>query len=167
MTNLRFCTALIIIGAVLLSAVAAAETVEGIAAVVGNRVILKSELGNQVQMYLMSMNSEADIDPNQLARDILDQMISDELILSAAREDTTIVVSDDDIRVRLDEQIASLASRFPSEEAFLAQLREEGMTKRGLEKRYRPQIRDQLLKQKIINTKLYDVSISRQEVERF
>ncbi|MCP4568616.1 MAG: hypothetical protein GY841_13650 [FCB group bacterium] len=160
-------TALIIIGAVLLSGVAGAETVEGIAAVVGDRVILNSELANQVQMYLMSVDPNSEVDTEELARNVLTQMINDELILSAAREDTTIVVSEDEIRNRLNEHIASLASRFPTEAAFLEQLRQEGLTKRTLEKRYRPQIRDQLLKQKIINTKMYNVSISRQEVEDF
>lgn len=142
------------------------EVVERIVAVVGDRPILASELANQVQMYLMqSGDKEADV--NQLAERLLDEMVGDALMLSAAHGDSMIVASPQEIEVQLQERIASLASRFPTDEAFLKQLAEEGLTKRTLEKRFRPEIRDQILKQKIINRKLSSVSVSRQEVEKF
>ncbi len=144
-----------------------AETVEKIAAVVGERVILASEVANQVQMFLLSYGQNPEIEVNQLYKDILNQMVNDELILTAARDDTSITATDAEIKTELDAHIAALASRFATEEAFLAELRREGMTKRGLEKRYYPQIRDQILKQKIINQKLSKISVSRQEVEEF
>jgi peptidyl-prolyl cis-trans isomerase SurA len=58
-------------------------------------------------------------------------------------------------------------SRFPSEEAFLEQLRREGWTKRSYEKRLQSQIRDQIMKQYIIDRRLSKVSLARQEVEDF
>lgn len=160
-------TALMIIGAVLVSVPVGAETAEKIVAVVGDRVILSSELTNQVQMYMLSAGEQSGVDPTKVARDILQQMINDELILLAAKDDTSITASDAEVQAALDEHIASLASRFPSEEAFVEQLRREGLTKRSLEKRYRPEIRDQILKQKIINRKLSKISVSRQEAEDF
>lgn len=146
---------------------ASAEIVERIVAVVGDRVILASELTNQVQMYMLQAGQDAGIDPELLADDMLNQMISDELILSAARDDTTITASPDEIRYELDNHIAALAKRFPNEDAFIQQLAREGLTKRTLEKRLRPDIRDQILKRKIINRKLSEISLSRQEVESF
>lgn len=142
------------------------EVVERIVAVVGDRPILASELANQVQMFLLQSGDESpDID--KLADRILEEMVNDALMLSAAREDTTIVASQQEIDAQLSERIASLASRFPNEEAFIQQLSKEGLTKRTLEKRFRPEIRDQILKQKIINRKLSSVSVSRKEVEQF
>lgn len=147
---------------------ASAETVERIIAIVGDRVILSSELSNQVQMYMLQAGQDAaNIDTDQLAKNMLDEMISDELILLAARNDTTITASPDEIRFELDNHIAALAKRFPSEDAFIQQLAREGLTKRGLEKRLRPDIRDQILKRKIIDRKLSEISLSRQEVESF
>jgi peptidyl-prolyl cis-trans isomerase SurA len=160
-------TALILIGAVLVSTPAGAETAEKIVAVVGDRVILSSELANQVQMYMLSGGEQSGADPTKVARNILQQMINDELILLAAKDDTSITASDAEIQAGLDEHIASLVSRFPSEEAFLEQLQSEGLTKRSLEKRYRPEIRDQILKQKIINRKLSKITVSRQETDDF
>ena len=159
--------ALILIGVAMLSGTVGSETAERIVAVVGDRVILASELAGQVQMYMLSLGENSGVDPQRLARDVLGRMINDELILSAARDDSTITVPEEEIRAGLDEHIASLAARFPSEQAFLDQLQREGMTKRTLEKRYHPQIRDQLLKQRIITRKLSKVSVSRQEVEDF
>ncbi|MDD4052131.1 MAG: SurA N-terminal domain-containing protein, partial [candidate division Zixibacteria bacterium] len=162
-----FGTALMIIGAVLVCTPIGAETVEKIIAAVGDRVILSSELTNQVQMYMLSAGDQSGIDPNKVARDMLQQMINDELILLAAKDDTSITASDAEVQAGLDEHIASLASRFPSEEAFVEQLQREGLTKHSLEKRYRPEIRDQILKQKIINAKLSKITVSRQEVDDF
>ncbi|NMC44716.1 MAG: hypothetical protein GYA46_12425 [candidate division Zixibacteria bacterium] len=158
---------MMLIGAALVSPPAQAEIAEKIIAVVGDRVILSSELANQVQMYLLSAGDRSGIDPNQVARDMLQQMINDELILMAAKDDTSITASDAEVQAALDEHIASLASRFPSEDAFVEQLRQEGLTKRSLEKRYRPEIRDQILKQRIVNQKLSGITVSRQETEEF
>ena len=162
-----FGTALIIIGAVLVCTPVGAETAEKIVAAVGDRVILSSELTNQVQMYMLSAGNQSGLDPNKVAHDVLQQMINDELILLAAKDDTSITASDAEIQAGLDEHIASLVSRFPSEEAFVEQLQREGLTKHSLEKRYRPEIRDQILKQKIINRKLSKITVSRQESDDF
>jgi len=159
--------ALILIGAVMLYNMVAGEVVERIAAVVGNKAILASEVANQLQMVLMQAGPNAQLDPKQVAHDLLEQMVNDELILSAARDDTTITATPDEIQSALDEHMASLISRFPSEDAFIEQLSREGWTKRSYEKRLRSQIKDQVLKQKIIGKKLSNVTVSRQEVEQF
>ena len=159
---------MILIGAFLLAAPAGAEVVERIIAVIGDRAILASELSNQVQMYMLQAGDNASqIDAKQLAKDLLNQMINDEVILMAARDDTTVTASPDEIKYDLDQHIASLAARFPSEDAFIQQLSKEGLSKRTLEKRLRPDIRDQILKRKIIDGKLSEITLSRQEVESF
>jgi len=162
-----FAAALTCFGAILVSALFAAETVERIAAVVGDRAILASELASQVQMVMIQAGPDAKLDPKELARDILRDMVNDELILSAARDDTTITVSPEEVESALDEHIASLVSRFASEDEFLAQLSREGFTKRSYEKRLSTQFKDQILKQKIIGKRLSSVTVSRQEVEEF
>jgi len=160
-------TALIFIGAVLIYSAAQGEVVERIAAVVGDRVILMSELATQVQMIMIQSGQDAGLDPQKLAEDILQEMVNDELILSAARNDTTITVSNAEVKAAFDERLAALVARFPSEDAFLEQLRLEGWTKRSYEKRMMAQLKDQLMKQKIIGQKLSNVTVSRQEVEDF
>jgi peptidyl-prolyl cis-trans isomerase SurA len=167
MKTVSFPATLICLGAVLVSILPAAETVERIAAVVGDRAILASELASQVQMVMIQAGPDTKLDPKELAKDILRDMVNDELILSAARDDTTITASPEEVKSALDEHIASLVSRFPSEDEFLAQLSREGFTKRSYEKRLSAQIKDQVLKQKIISKRLSSVTVSRQEVEGF
>jgi peptidyl-prolyl cis-trans isomerase SurA len=159
------CALVILTGA---STTRGGEVIEKIAAVVGSRPILASEVATQVQMYMMQMGQDAqDVDPNKIADQILEQMVVDELILTAAEEDTSITVTDEEIDAGIDEQIASIAARFPSEQAFLDQLNREGLTLRGLKKRLRREVRGQILKQKMVLRKQSSVSVSRQEVEEF
>ncbi len=159
--------ALMLFGAVVFSGTVSGEVVERIAAIVGDRVILVSELANQLQLIMMQTGADADFDADEAAKEILNEMVNDELILSAARGDTLITAPPAEVQAAMDEHMASLIARFPSEEAFLEQLRREGWTKRGYEKRLRSQIKDQVLKQKIISQKLSQVTVSRQEVEEF
>ncbi len=159
--------ALVLIGAVIFSSHCAGEIVERIAAVVGDRVILSSELANQVQTVMFQMGAQENMDSEQIAKDMLNNIVNDAVIISAAREDTTITATPEEIKFELDEHIATLISRFPSEEAFIEQLSREGLTKRTLEKKLRPEIRDQILKRKIIGQKLSSITLSRQEVEEF
>ncbi len=167
MKRLMTSAALLFVGAVLICGPTQAETVERIAAVVGGRAILASEVSNQIQMIMIQAGRDADLDPRELAADILQEMVNDELILTAAKDDTTIFVGEGELKAAMDEQIAGLVARFPSEAAFLEQLQLEGWTKRTYEKRLRSQIRDQLMKQKIISQRLSKVTVSRQEVEEF
>jgi len=145
------------------------ETVDKTAVVVGKEIILASELASQMQLVAFQTNrrptTESEI--QKFKTEILEQMISDQLFLVEARKDTTISIRREEIEQALEEQIARVASNVGSEEDFLAALAQEGMTLRDLEKRYRGEIENQLLKQRYIQKKLHTVSVSRREVEQF
>jgi hypothetical protein len=129
--------ALIFVGAVMFYNLVAGEVVERIAAVVGNKAILASEVANQLQLVMMQAGPNANLDPKEVAHNLLEQMVNDELILSAARDDTTITATPQEVQSALDDHMASLISQFPSEDAFIEQLSREGWTKRSYEKRLR------------------------------
>jgi len=61
----------------------------------------------------------------------------------------------------------NIKSQFASEDAFLAQLRAEGLTLKELRAQYRDEVRNQLLKEKFIQEKLEKVHISSGEVKEF
>ncbi|MFZ5979430.1 MAG: peptidylprolyl isomerase [Candidatus Zixiibacteriota bacterium] len=145
------------------------ETVDKIVAVVGNEVILASELATQVQMYVFQTGQQPknETDLQKIQKDILDQMVYDKLFLLEARQDTTINVRPEEIEMALDEQIAKISSNFESDEAFMAALANEGLTVRTLRKQYESEIENQLLKNRLIQAKLYTVSVSKHEVEEF
>ncbi|MEW5924097.1 MAG: peptidylprolyl isomerase [Candidatus Zixiibacteriota bacterium] len=147
----------------------AAEPIERIIAVVGVEPITASELAAQIQLYIIQTNErpQSQEELEQLQNNILNQMISERLFLIEARKDTLIRVTPEEIENALNEHIARIASQFDTEEAFLDQIAKEGMTLREYRKRLRPEVENQLYKQRLINSKLSQISISRQEVFDF
>ncbi len=145
------------------------QVIDRIAAVVGDRVILASELAGQLQMLFVQSGqrprNEAQLD--SLKEMVLEQMIQDQLLLIAAREDTSITVREDEVEKALDEHVARIASQFDSNEQFLEALGREGFTLRDFKRQYRDEVENQILKQRLVQSKLYDVSVSRHEVEEF
>jgi peptidyl-prolyl cis-trans isomerase SurA len=159
------------IGATALNAAAQQnpEVIDRIIAVVGEEVILASELGGQMQMYALQTGEEpkTQTEFDKLRGQILDQMVTDRLFLFEARKDTSISIRPEEIEQALDEQVARIASNFSTNDEFMAALAEEGLTIRELKRKYRVDVENQLLKQRFIQRKLYSVSVSRHEVEEF
>ncbi len=145
------------------------ETIDKIAAVVGDEVILTSELAGQIQMAAFQMTDRPETEEEMVAfqKRILEEMISERLFLMEAKKDTSISVRREEVEQALEEHIARIAGNFDSHDAFLEALAAEGMTLRDLERQYYKDVENNLLKQKYIQSKLYGVSVSRYEVEQF
>ena len=75
------------------------ETVDEIAAVVGNKVILVSEVAGQVQLIALQSGRQPknQEELEQLKNDVLDQMVSDRLFLVAAEKDTSITLRPEEV----------------------------------------------------------------------
>lgn len=145
------------------------DVIDKIIVVVGDQIILASELASQIQLYTFQTGrqpkTQAEFD--ELQDDILEQMVNDQLFLSEAKKDTAIKLRDDEIDMALDDHLRRLAQNFNTDAEFQAALAAEGLTIRDLRKKYRDDVRNQLLRQRFIQRKLMDVSISRHEVEEF
>jgi len=145
------------------------ETVDKVAVIVGDEVILASELASQIQMvaFQTGRRPETEQEIQKFQKEVLDQMITDRLFLMEARKDTSITVRRDEVETAIDEQVARVAGNFDSHDAFLQALALEGMTLRDLERKYSDEIENNMLRQRFIQKKLYNVSVSRYEVEQF
>ncbi len=143
--------------------------VDRIVAIVGDTVILASELEMQIQLYMLQNRQKitSEAQAHEIQKSILDDMINEQLFIAAAKEDTTIQVRDEEIEASIDEQIARISKNFPSNEEFLAALNSENMTLRDLRKRYRDGTANQLLKQRAMQRRFYSVSVSKREVEEY
>lgn len=147
----------------------AADVLDEPLVVVADRVILRSEW--QAQVSLFAMQSKLDANDSHV-RDslgpiVLERMINDELILIQAQRDTTISVKPEEIDQALADHIQSLKSQFADEDEFQKELIREGLTERDLRVRYRREVRNQLMKQKLVQRKLGDVAVSNGEVRDF
>jgi len=145
------------------------EILDRIVAVVGDKIILQSELESQYVLYTSQLKAKImDLqEEKRMKRDLLEQMINDKLILIQAEKDTLLEVSTEEMDKAVDQQIEVLKERFPSEQAFADELRREGLTERELKRRYRTQIKSQLLMDKLISLKLSGVGVSTKEIKDF
>lgn len=145
------------------------ETIDRIVAVVGDQVILASELAAQVQMaaFQSGQRPQTEQELTTLRDQVLEQMISDHLFLIEAKKDTSISIRQEEVEMALDDRISRVAGRFDSDQEFQAALAREGLTVRDLRKRYRSDIENELTRQRYIQKKLYKVSISKHETEEF
>jgi len=146
----------------------AQEVVDRIVAVVGNQIILESELKMQMELYVNQMGIElkSEGQKRQLKRELLEQTINNKLLLIAAQKDTTIKVTSKEVEAAVKDQLKKVKSEF-TEEAFQAQLKAEGLTESELKKKYREQIRNQMMTDRLVASKLSKVSVSTREVKDF
>lgn len=154
---------------VVFAAGVSAEILDRVVAIVDDQTILLSELDAQIQIYAMqnriAVSDSATLD--SLRKDFLDKMIEDKVLLVQAERDSTIKVTNNEVGEALTQQINTIKSQFPSEEAFQKQLRAEGLTLRELRDQYRDEVKNQLLKDKLIQNRLAMVKVSSGEVKRF
>ena len=149
--------------------VSAQDTLDYVVAVIGKDIILNSELKLQMEFYLaqtgQKVSSAQELD--KLKKELLEQMIGDRLLLIQAQKDTLLKVSDKEVDQALETQLSKIKSQFPSEEAFQRELKAEGLSEAELRRTYRGQLQEQLLRDKLISSRLSKVTISSREVKEF
>ena len=155
--------------ALLLIIPVSAEVLDRVVAVVDKQIILESELDAQVQIY--AMQNKVDLSQagarDTLRSALLNRMIEDKVLLVEAEKDTLVNVTSKEVETALTNQIERIKAQFPSEDAFQAQLRSEGLTMKELRNQYKDEVRNQLLKEKFIQNKLEQVKVSTGEVKKF
>ena len=158
-----------LLGLALFSGLQAQQVLDQIVALVGDQIILQSELDFQLQLYL-AQTSQKTKDPGRLAElkaQLLDQMINDRLILAQAEQDTSLRLNPKEVEAALEEHLQRIKSQFPSEEEFIEQLSQENLTVRELRVKYKSEVRSQILKEKLISQRLSKVTVSSKEVKDF
>lgn len=121
---------------------------DDIAAVVGNEVVLSSE----VKARTIQAAREQGVDINdttamkQLSLQVLDEQISKNVLLHHARE-AKVEVSDDDVSQRVERYLNDLRGQYSSEAAFQRDLEALGQTLVGLKEMYRQQVTEEILQQ--------------------
>jgi peptidyl-prolyl cis-trans isomerase SurA len=154
----------------LLSSLSSAqEVLDRIVAVIGNQIILESELKAQLALYATQFGVDLKDEQKrkELEKELLEQMINDNLLLIQAQKDTTIEVTPKEVETGVEEQLKKVKSQFASEEAFQDQLKAEGLTENELKKKYKEQIKKQMLIERLTSRKLSKVSVSTKEVRDF
>ena len=142
------------------------QIVDGIAAIVGDEIILKSEVDQFAQTQALRMRIDPSRNPNRyqsIWRKTLETMIDQKILLDRAELDS-IEVSEKEVEQALNEQIDGIIERVGSREKGEEIL---GYPISKLRRNYREEIRKQRLVEKIQQQKFNDITVGRREVEEF
>ncbi|MEO0093162.1 MAG: peptidylprolyl isomerase [candidate division WOR-3 bacterium] len=151
---------------VLLISFSLAGSADRIVALVGDDIILNSELQTALDFLKLQAGAEFKLDSN-LIEQILDRLIEDRLILEEAKRET-ITVAKSELENEVESNINALIGRFQDRTEFEKALAEEGLTERTLRERYREETRKRLIAQKLLAKKgLTTIYISPSEAKRF
>ena len=143
------------------------QSVDGVAAIVGNNILLKSEVLQQTQLEALNLGIDPVKSPlsfEDLYGSVLNSMIDQYVLLDLAEKDTNIVVSSDEVDLALEQQINDFVSRAGSEKAL-----EEatGMSLRRLKDEYWGEIYNMLMIDRYRFSLIQGQEVSRKEVLDF
>jgi peptidyl-prolyl cis-trans isomerase SurA len=148
---------------------AARRPLDGIVAVVNDDVILASELGEEVSVRLYQMEAAGAkvSDIRSFTAEVLVAMMDDRLLIQDADE-RDIVVSREDVRPYLDEELERIRGAFSSQEEYEAALAQYGMTEKDLIVSYRKTLRDQLTIRRLLDVVLAPrVDVREEEIRAY
>jgi len=136
------------------------QLVEQIAAVVGSKIILQSD----VQEHYMEYVAQNAVTNNTRCQ-VLEDLMYQKLLLLEAEKDTTMVVSDAQLDQELNKRIAYYIKQFGgSKEKFEAFY---GKTVEQFKEEYRGDVRDVLLAQQMKGKVVDNVTVSPEDVRNF
>ncbi|MEX2088974.1 MAG: peptidylprolyl isomerase, partial [Bacteroidota bacterium] len=135
--------------------------VDKVAAVVDKEIITESDVAERLSMIAMQNRLNA-ADP-ELKKQVLEAMVSEKLILAQAILDS-VTVTEEEVTRTLDQQFQNIIRQAGSEQRV-----EElyGKPVSRLKREYRPEMKKQLLIQRIRQQREASMLVSRREVEEF
>lgn len=160
---------LIIISCTFVPRTDGSEVVERIVAKVDNEIILLSDLKQKVQLEMLQRKIDPTKNPeiaSALEREVLEGMLADMILLVKAKSDS-VQVSQEEIESALKNEIEQLKTQAGSEGEFQKQLSQAGLTEKDLRDKYRKEIRNYLLRQRVVASLSQKISVSYNEVVAF
>ena len=141
--------------------------VDGLLAVVGNNIILHTDVFQQSQMIAIQRGLDVSQNPyvfERIYKETLSNMIDQYVLLTAAEKDTTIEITADEVDAALEQQLAEIISRAGSEEALEEAL---GQPIRQIKKDYWVEIKNMILIDRFRYSLFSGVDVTRREVQSF
>jgi len=160
---MKFLQTLLFIFILTISSVLSAEEVDGIAAIVGNQIILKSEIETNYQ----ELKASSTLGENVTKENILRLLIEEKLITEKAERDD-ITASDGEIEMQLERVMQNIIAQFPTYQDFLQVLQKEGLSVDELKERYRDQIAKQVVRDKLLQQEVFSqIDVSEYEKRQY
>jgi len=145
------------------------QPLEEVVALVGDEIILKSEIDEQVALYLM----QSQIDPSdttkvkEIRKEILDRMIDAKVIVNEARK-RQMVVTKQELDTAINDALQDVKTRIGSDAKFKEELKKQGLTEDQLVAKYRDELEGQLLAMKLVEKDVRSkVKVTDEDVANF
>ncbi len=148
------------------TALPAQQLIDGIKAVVGKEIILRSDIQQYVQNYIIQNKINVQSNPallEKLKNETLDKLIEQKLLLAKAQEDT-VKVDESMLDQKVDERIQYLINQLGSEDKLEQTF---GSPIKKIKRDTRKIIKEQMLVEQVRAAKLRGIKVSRREVESF
>jgi peptidyl-prolyl cis-trans isomerase SurA len=138
------------------------SNIDKIVAVVGNEIIMQSDLDGQLALYAQQ-DPSIKLDDPTIRQKVLDALINEKLVIAKALEDS-LTVTEEEIEQGWNYQLANLVKRYGNEKRV-----EDiyGMSITRIKNDNRDEIRKLLLAQKLRAREFGEVKVSQREVEDF
>ncbi len=147
----------------------ARQRIDGIAAVVGDEIILESDIDEELYIFNMRTGGQTLTQDNvlQYRSDVVREMVEEMLLVAMARRDS-IFVSPQAIDDELDRRVEELETRHGSAEALDDALADEGLTRERLREIYREDIERRMLAEQVIRYEVHGkVDVTWRDVDKY
>ncbi len=145
----------------LFSLINAQQVLDKIVAVVGDEIILQSELNLQAAYAAAQRNLDPESD--DLRKKILNKMIEEKLLYAQAELDT-IQVADEDVDSRLENQLNYFISQYGSQDRLEQAY---GMSIDKIRRELRDEVRKSMMSQMVQQKEFGQIDVTRREVREF
>ncbi len=145
------------------------QKVDGIAAIVGDEIILESDIDEELYLFNMRTGGQALTEGNVLEyrTSVVHEMIDEMLLVAKANRDS-ILLSPGALDEELDRRVAELEERHGSPEALDAALDSEGITRQELREIYRDDIEKRLLAEQVIRREVHGrIDVTWRDVDEY
>jgi peptidyl-prolyl cis-trans isomerase SurA len=145
---------------------AEALLLDGIAAQVGDEIILESELLERLAVARVQY-AIADSNLTAAREELLQRMIDEKVIVQEARKQG-ITAGEEEVERTVDQYVDTIQQQLGSEQALERELAREGISHDDMLERYRAQARQEILYSRLVQRQIYSkIDITDDEVEQY
>ena len=145
----------------------AQQLIDGIAAIVGDKIVLKSDVFQLAQLNALQSGINIESNPEVIAnyqKTALENLVIQNILLDRARVDSLDIIEDEEVDQALDQQIDMFLQQVGSVDQFEAVI---GQNIRSFKKEQWYSVRDQIIAERYRSEVIKSVNVTRDEVINF
>ena len=144
-----------------------AVALDAIAAMVNDEPVLKSDVEEQLFLFLQRAQVQPDSSQlDTLRRQVLDQLIDEKLVLAEAKKQN-LTVPAAEVQKQVEGAIADAKQRYGGEQGFHEQLARENTTEARLRERYKGDLERQMLEQQVVKKMFPKRTVTQPDAEAY